>query len=712
VQLDTNSSFSRPLYDTITNDINTNRIIIDTLTYDQSYHVRFRQFNKADTTPWIVVPFSTEGYEGRIMFTSGNNHPDVVPSTPSVDYWEFAEIQIDKNINFNSNNFQTKTVSYADQQRTFAADTFYQLDYGETYYARSRPINSRDTGVFSRVRTFDVHPYPTQYQPFLNATDVSVNALLRWDAGYRGTTHYRIQLDTTDEFNSPLLLDSTLQSGNEIQVYDLLYNQTYYRRTIMWHTKDTSDWSPVRSFVTEGKVSLQSPSNNTFIPRAVNEPLKWNPLSSVKNYQIRIDTSSDFNSAIYMDTVIKDTGAFNTKELLFEAIYYWSVRAISEVDTSEWSDIWTFRTAGPPRLDRPSNGAENIGIGPFLDWSSIGGTTGYILQYGTDSSFSGIPEGIYQKENAFFHWVTGDSSDFSTKYFWRIKLFHEKDTSSWSETWKFTTRDRNAPVHTSPADGSVNRPLNVQVRWEQCSGADAYRLELSEDIDFNNLQSFNVSSNARTLSLELNKTYYWRVTARDDGKDISDASAPWSFTTIETLPMVNLTSPADEATDQPVDITLRWSNVGTTRYEINLSEQEDFSFFTSKNTQQTLINWDPLSYSKTYYWRVRASSGAERGPWSDVFSFTTEDDISGIEGCTNKEIEIFPNPANGQLIVTLNSKKVIHTNAISFDGKTKPLKFERTQNGLIISLEYLEPGIYILQVITDEDILNATFIKE
>jgi formylglycine-generating enzyme required for sulfatase activity len=93
------------------------------------------------------------------------------------------------------------------------------------------------------------------------------------------------------------------------------------------------------------------------------------------------------------------------------------------------------------------------------------------------------------------------------------------------------------------------------------------------------------------------------------------------------LPAPALNSPANGATGQYLALNLTWATVtSATGYDVQVSTDNAFSPITAADsmiTGDTARITGGLSLNVTYYWRVRAGSGASAGAWSNVWSFTT-----------------------------------------------------------------------------------------
>lgn len=115
-------------------------------------------------------------------------------------------------------------------------------------------------GTYDRV--------PLLVSPFDGALNQADDLLLDWKA-VGGIDNYEYQLDTTNTFNSPLLVSgakayistSPYNSDTEHQTASLLHDQTYYWRARTLTTIDTSAWSATWMFhVSQSGVGVEEQS--------------------------------------------------------------------------------------------------------------------------------------------------------------------------------------------------------------------------------------------------------------------------------------------------------------------------------------------------------------------------------------------------------------------------------------------------------------------
>ncbi len=88
-----------------------------------------------------------------------------------------------------------------------------------------------------------------------------------------------------------------------------------------------------------------------------------------------------------------------------------------------------------------------------------------------------------------------------------------------------------------------------------------------------------------------------------------------------------LLSPLNNATDQPTDISLTWSQVNqAATYDIEIATDSGFQQITASVADLIVTSFTPsnLKSSQLYYWRVRSVNGCGKSEYSEANMFTTE----------------------------------------------------------------------------------------
>jgi hypothetical protein len=174
--------------------------------------------------------------------------------------------------------------------------------------------------------------------------------------------------------------------------------------------------------------------------------------------------------------------------------------------------------------------------------------------------------------------------------------------------------------------------------WEKLAAdAKKYEIKVNTREDF---KGTDYSPNATTLTsatasnLQDGVSFYWKVRVLADQKLQSRWSDVWSFTTAlgegQWNPFVGGVSeaPAPGATGVSLTPTFAWNAADwTTTYEFALAKDAAFSDVIVSKTFDgtTYLSESALSYSTTYYWKVRAKGASSYSEWAtSVFTTMAE----------------------------------------------------------------------------------------
>ena len=294
-------------------------------------------------------------------------------------------------------------------------------------------------------------------------------------------------------------------------------------------------------------------------------------------------------------------------------IYYWHVRSHNAGGDSAWSVTWSFTTvpaiADAPILSAPTNSATEIPLDGTLEWTPATGADTYQIQVSASIDFSTT---VLDQSGITGTTTTLSGLSNSITYYWRVLSHNAGGDSPWSSTWSFTTIPAiaDAPILTAPSDLSTDIALDEILSWDAVTGADSYRVQVSELSDFSTivLDQSGITGTTATLSgLSNSTTYYWRVLSHNAGGD-SAWSAAWSFTTVPAIADAPvLAAPSDLSTDIALDGTLEWNAAtGADSYTVEIATDNTFNNVVDTQTGLTGTSAIPsgLLNSTTYYWRV------------------------------------------------------------------------------------------------------------
>ena len=312
-----------------------------------------------------------------------------------------------------------------------------------------------------------------------------------------------------------------------------------------------------------------------------------------------------------------------------------------------------------PALQSPANAATGIDTTVQLQWTASPGATSNQVQVSTSSGFlttlvnqSGISGASY----------TVSSLAPGTAYFWRVRAANGAGQGSWSAVRQFTTRAAvsvpAAPALQTPADAATGIDTTVQLQWTASPGATSNQVQVAASSAFlaTIRDQSGITGTAYALtSLSFSTTYFWRVRAVN-GAGQGSWSAVRQFTTRAAVstPVTQppaapvLQSPADNMSDVDVNLQLQWTASPTAvSNQVQVSTISTFitTILDQSGVTGTVDSLTSLSFSTTFFWRVRATNAAGTGSWSSVRSFTTRSPGSAPVGQVPAALTLL-SPAN------------------------------------------------------------------
>ena len=157
------------------------------------------------------------------------------------------------------------------------------------------------TIIFAQERVY----VPTLKFPANNATSQMPNVIVSWYA-ISGSLNlqYRFQMDTTKQFNSPLLIDTTQTLITGYQTHELYFGKKYYWRVKAIDNGQTSAWSSVWNFTVFNRVELSAPADTLHDQTTVRAPFTGEILGTVP-----ICTTEDVHMAIQRARAVQRSSA-------------------------------------------------------------------------------------------------------------------------------------------------------------------------------------------------------------------------------------------------------------------------------------------------------------------------------------------------------------------------------------------------------------------
>jgi len=218
-------------------------------------------------------------------------------------------------------------------------------------------MHSNDTSLWSGGRSVITLPAPELDKPNNGSDGTDLIVLFKWDE-YEGSTDYFFQIADNDDFTNPF----TSSSDSTSTSYQMKrFGQTFYWRVKASHAADESDYSEPWSITTSNEVNLSSPDEGE-VDVAFCPSYEWDEIVGVANYEMWLDTDENFTNAL---KVVTEQPTYQcTESLERKMTYYWKVRAMTTIDTSEWSETWSFTVEGYAGIGDGDFSSELVDIYP------------------------------------------------------------------------------------------------------------------------------------------------------------------------------------------------------------------------------------------------------------------------------------------------------------------------------------------------------------
>jgi hypothetical protein len=256
---------------------------------------------------------------------------------------------------------------------------------------------------------------------------------------------------------------------------------------------------------------------------------------------------------------------------------------------------------------------------------------------------------------------------------------------------------------------------NTQLTSLLCNGNSLTSLDLSSnaalvqlDCAFNNFSSLNLTHN--TLLTEL-----WCYENSLESLDVSNNGALIKLDcshnsignlnlsgniVLEDLNCSNNTLNSLDVSDNHKMVMLSCLANSLTSLNVKNGNNINFTFFHAENNPDLYcIEVDDADWSRDHWTNI------------DEHSYFSEDcsPLSISEIADLYSVIVYPNPASEEITISLNSTdmQVNNVKVLDINGK---LLLE--SNKYIINLEHMNPGLYILQIITNKGVINKNIIKE
>lgn len=551
--------------------------------------------------------------------------PNEFVTTPVNVNFDWTKVSGARNYQIQISTLQNMTGIILDTVITNNFLLYQNFEYNTTYYWQVRAMNEKDTSQWSNLTKFTTQiSSPVLVYPANQIYGVKFNDHLRW-LKVKGADCYKIELATTPTFSNITQLFVGV-TDTFVVIPPLKNNKRYYWRVFAIKGRDTIPTQMPFSFTTIMGTPLLSLPGNNEINISTEDPLVWNSIDGAELYLVQVSRSSSFDT----ETTYIDSTRFTQiiiKKLENEQYYYWKVRAVRTTDSSEWSDVYNFRTEMViPIQYYPPNKIENIEVNPIFKWKENSKFAYYQLQVSKSSDFTSI---IVDSTLEVPYYAIRELKTKSF-FYWRVKAIDGKYQSSWSPTFMFKTGDNfivQEPILVLPKHNSI-ADFPIRFAWTPSAGAIKYKIQISENSNFTAiLRNVEVVNPEYIFEISNPKEYYyWRVKAFTT-YDSSKWSDNWIVKPYNPFQKINLISPKNGELQVRTTDTLTWQSIiGADFYILEIATDKDFAdiVVSELKTQTNKYIFSGFTKGKQYFWRVKCSIKDRENVWSNVWAFTIE----------------------------------------------------------------------------------------
>jgi hypothetical protein len=280
--------------------------------------------------------------------------------------------------------------------------------------------------------------------------------------------------------------------------------------------------------------SLLSPASAALVD--LQPTFRWTPVEGFRRFRLQVAEDPTFGASSILDDVLTNATSYTSNTSYpADTLLYWRVRADDEnLIGLTWSPTGTFQRRLPAPIPSSTNPTSGEMI-PLWTWAPITGAASYDLQVdepdGDHTEFTD-----FRSASATFIKMTGTG-----KWGWRVRaqfpkpLSNQLQPGAWSGTTPFTRTIGEPGGAKTEVIGT-----SVLLSWNAKSGAKNYRVQISQRGDFQlSIEQVDTDNTAFAPTLVsptymAGGTFWWRVAAMDEDKNIGDFSPAQKFTLPKT----------------------------------------------------------------------------------------------------------------------------------------------------------------------------------
>lgn len=472
-------------------------------------------------------------------------------------------------------NYDNTLIAWSEQTVTNGITLGAQgLPYCDAQEERQSMIDNFGWTFDQDVRDCPIPECTLLATPLNGAIDVPVNTNITWEAALFAQG-YRLTVGTT-------------AGGNDIVNDEIIINETAYEFASNFNTGEII-YVTIIPFNDEGEAvgpcieesftisndpatipectSLTEPLNGTS-DISVTTDLGWSPISNADGYLLSVGTSAGANDIINSVDVGNNTLFEFSTDLPEDSDIYVTITPYNDEGNATCTEeiFHTEIIPVPPtctNLTLPLNGAVDVAKDTHLSWNAIDNATGYLVKVGTTSGGNEVVNNI-DVGNTTTYDIPVDLQEGRLHYVTIIPYNNEGDATGCTQE-TFTTGNSSIPpsctMLNSPSNNATAVDSATNLTWAAQSSATGYKLAIgtssgSSDIFMGDVG--DVTTHDLAADLPESTTVYITITPYNDFGDATGCTEE-SFTTNGPPLCTTLISPANLATNVPVDTDIEWN---------------------------------------------------------------------------------------------------------------------------------------------------------
>jgi hypothetical protein len=275
--------------------------------------------------------------------------------------------------------------------------------------------------------------------------------------------------------------------------------------------------------------SLLAPGGGSLVE--LQPTFRWTPVEGFRRFRLQVASDPTFGASSLLDDVLTNATAYTSNTSYpADTLLYWRVRSDDEnLIGLTWSATGTFTRKLPAPVPSSTNPTSGEMI-PLWTWAPITGASSYDLQVdepdGDHSEFTD-----FRSASATFVKMTGTG-----KWGWRVRAQFPKPMGAQTQpgAWSVTTPFTRTIGEPGGAKVEVTG-TSVLLSWNAKAGAKNYRVQISQRADFQvNVEQVDTDNTAYAPLLTsptylAGGSFWWRVAAMDEDRNIGDFSASQKF---------------------------------------------------------------------------------------------------------------------------------------------------------------------------------------